>query len=118
MPKVDFVYVNSDRGEPIPMRPVKWDLRKAGNPNTLVSGGKKDMVEISHVSPKPSVNNTYPVSISVMGQIWEIQASWDMECERLAQEARRDAALRRDAIESDQAEIDAYAEYSMERFVK
>lgn len=118
MPRQDYVYVGTELGFSVPMRPVKWDLRKKGNPNTLVSGGKKDMVEISHVSPSPSVNNTYPVSISVMGQIWEIQASWENECDRLEMEARRDAALRREAEVNDQEEIDAYTEFSMDRFLK
>lgn len=118
MPKTDFVYVNCDYGQPVPMRPVRWDLRKAGDPNTLVDGGAKDMRCVSSVQPKPSVINTYPVAISVMGDVWEIQASWDMECERLALEARRDMALKRDAEAQDQEEIDAYAEYDMSRYIR
>jgi hypothetical protein len=116
MPSIDFVYVSCDKGKPIPLRPVKWDQRVKGVPTPV--GGKKDMRHVTYVPPKPSVINTYPVAISVMGDVWEIQASWDMECERLELEARRDMALKRDAEAQEQEEIDAYAEYDMSLYIR
>ena len=114
----DFIYVNCDNGEQIPLRPVKWNLRKAGDPNTLVSGGAKDMVHVVSLPPKGSAESTYPASISVMGQMWELQLSWDALCERIEREARIDANNRRAATLADQREIDEYAEYDMSKYVK
>jgi hypothetical protein len=107
----DYVYVSCDNGEPVAMRPVKWDKRKAGNPNTLVDGGRRDMAHITRPKRFRSIEDTYPVAISVMGQLWTLELSWDARCERIERNARKE---RMAALQAEDEEYEDYAAYYME----
>lgn len=114
----DFIYVNCDNGERVPMRPVQWDKRVKGEAFSAISGGKKDMVQVVSPDHWNLGPDTFPINISVMGVMWEIQIDWEAEIFRIELEERKDRKARLQAQKDDEVEIANFESYDMAKYYK